>query len=231
MAGKYIISPEKGYLFNGYLELKKVLKELHKYPVLVTFLTSFFLYSVGVQTIILLATIYGKTELGMSAGNLITMILLIQLIAIVGAFTFSRLSDRIGNITTLKITIFIWGLASYGATLLDKNDPGVQLKFYFLGALIGLVMGAIQTLSRSTYSKLLPEDTTDNATYFSFFDVTEKLAIVCGTFIFGIVLAVTNSMKTSILLLSLFFFASFIVISFIKKSHFKGKKNDQKEAL
>jgi UMF1 family MFS transporter len=216
-------TPEKGYLFNGYLELKKVLKELHKYPVLVTFLTSFFLYSVGVQTIILMATIYGKTEIGMSAGNLITTILVIQLVAIAGAFSFSRISDKVGNITALKITIFIWGLASYGATMLDKNDPDVHIKFYMLGGLIGLVMGAIQTLSRSTYSKLLPQDTTDNATYFSFFDVTEKLAIVWGTFIFGLVLSVTDSMKTSILLLSLFFFISFIVISFIKKSHFKVK--------
>jgi UMF1 family MFS transporter len=197
-------------------------KELRYYPILVTFLTSFFLYSIGVQTIILLATIYGKKEIGMSTGSLIITILLIQLVAIVGAFIFSRLSNRLGNITTLKITIFIWGIASYGAYLLDKNDPDVQLKFYLLGALIGLVMGAIQTLSRSTYSKLLPQDTKDNATYFSFFDVTEKLAIVCGTFIFGIVLAITESMKTSILLLSLFFFISFIVLSFVKKSYFKG---------
>ncbi len=217
----YHKTPDKAYIFNGYKELRKVLKELHQHPVLVTFLSSFFLYSVGVQTIILLATIFGKTEIGMTTGSLIITIILIQLVAIAGAYLFSRLSNKIGNIASLKITILIWGLASYGATLLDKNDPDVQMKFYILGGFIGLVMGAIQTLSRSTYSKLLPEDTTDNATYFSFFDVTEKLAIVWGTFIFGIVLSVTDSMKTSILLLSVFFFVSFIVLSFIKRSDFK----------
>ena len=117
-----------------------------------------------------------------------------------GAYIFSRLSKIIGNILTLKITIIIWALASFSAYYLDKNDPDVQLKFYIISGFIGLVLGAIQTLSRSTYSKLLPEDTEDHTTYFSFFDVTEKIAIVWGTFIFGLAISVTGSMRTSILL-------------------------------
>ncbi len=213
--------PGKNYIFNGYLELKKVLNELKDQPVLFNFLLSFFLYSVGVQTIILLSTIFGKTEIGIPTSNLIITIILIQLVGVVGAYLFAKLSAKIGNITTLKITILIWGIASYSAYLLDKDDPDVYLKFYLLGGLIGLVLGAIQTLSRSTYSKLLPEDTQDTTTYFSFFDVTEKLAIVWGTFIFGLVVTITESMKMSILLLSLFFFASFIVLLFIKRSSFK----------
>jgi len=213
--------PEKNYIFNGYLELKKVLNELKELPVLFNFLVSFFLYSVGVQTIILLSTIFGKTEIGIPTSNLIITIIVIQLVGIVGAYLFAKISNKIGNITTLKITILIWGIASYCAYLLDKDDPDVYLKFYLLGGLIGLVLGAIQTLSRSTYSKLLPEGTQDTTTYFSFFDVTEKLAIVWGTFIFGIVLSITESMKMSILLLSLFFFASFIVLFFVKRSSFK----------
>ena len=206
----------KNLFFKGYRELRKVVKELYDQPVLLNFLASFFLYSIGVQTVILVATIYGKTEIGLSTSSLILTIIMIQIVGIAGAFLFSRLSGKIGNITTLKITILIWCATCYGAYLLQPEDPYVTYKFFGLGFLIGLVLGAIQTLSRSTYSKLLPE-TKDNTTYFSFFDVTEKLAIVWGTFVFGLVLAITESMRVSILLITLFFFVSLIVLSFIKR--------------
>ena len=211
---------EKNYIFKGFQELKKVVNELKDQPVLLNFLTSFFLYSVGVQSIILLATIYGKSEIGLSTSSLILTIIVIQLVGIAGAYLFSNLSKKIGNITTLKIAIIIWTLASLSAYYLDKDDPNVQLKFYIISGFIGLVLGAIQTLSRSTYSKLLPENTEDPTTYFSFFDVTEKIAIVWGTFIFGLAVAITDSMRLSILLLCVFFVASFIVLSFMKKTKY-----------
>ena len=212
--------PDKDYIFKGYQELKKVVNELKDRPVMLNFLTSFFLYSVGVQSIILLATIYGKTEIGLPTSSLILTIIVIQLVGVLGAYLFSRLSKRIGNLNALKITIFIWTAASLSAYYLDKDDPNVQLKFYVISGFIGLVLGAIQTLSRSTYSKLLPEDTLDPTTYFSFFDVTEKVAIVWGTFIFGVAIALTDSMRLSILLLCLFFVVSFIVLSMMKKTKY-----------
>jgi len=212
--------PDKNYIFKGYQELKKVINELKDQPVLLNFLTAFFLYSVGVQSIILLATIYGKTEIGLPTSSLILTIIVIQLVGIVGAYFFSRLSKRIGNLSAIKITIVIWALACLSAYYLDKNDPNVQLKFYIISGFIGLVLGAIQTLSRSTYSKLLPENTLDPTTYFSFFDVTEKVAIVWGTFIFGLAISITDSMRLSILLLCLFFVASFIVLSMMKKTKY-----------
>jgi len=212
--------PKADYIFKGYQELKKVVQELKDQPVLLNFLTSFFLYSVGVQSIILLATIYGKSEIGLSTSSLILTIIVIQLVGIAGAYLFSNLSRKIGNITTLKITIVIWTLASLSAYYLDKDDPNVQIKFYVISGFIGLVLGAIQTLSRSTYSKLLPENTSDPTTYFSFFDVTEKVAIVWGTFIFGLAVAITESMRLSILLLCVFFVASFVVLSFMKKTKY-----------
>ena len=211
---------KKNYIFKGFQELKKVVYELKDQPVMLNFLTSFFLYSVGVQSIILLATIYGKSEIGLPTSSLILTIIVIQLLGIVGAYFFSNLSKKIGNITTLKITIVIWALASLSAYYLDKDDPNVQLKFFIISGFIGLVLGAIQTLSRSTYSKLLPENTEDPTTYFSFFDVTEKIAIVWGTFIFGLAVAITESMRLSILLLCVFFVASFIVLSFMKKTKY-----------
>jgi MFS transporter, UMF1 family len=131
------------------------------------------LFSVGVQTIILLATIFGSTELGLKAIDLIITVLLIQIVAIFGAYLFSRISEKKGNFLALKITIFIWMIVCFCAFLLHKELPNVAIYFYSLGAVLGLVLGAIQSLARSTYSKLLPE-TQDHTTYFSFYDVTEK---------------------------------------------------------
>lgn len=212
--------PKKDFLLKGFRELKMVLIELKKQRELKIFLTSFFLYSVGVQTIILIAAMFGDKELELDTDKLIITILLIQLVAIIGAFLFSRLSAIIGNINTLKITIFGWGLITVAAYMLQKENPNVTYQFYALGGFLGLVLGAIQSISRSTYSKLLPEGTTDNTTYFSFYDVTEKVAIVLGTFIAGLVISITGSMRISVLVLAVFFFAGFIVLSFIKKTKY-----------
>lgn len=211
--------PEKDYIWKGFRELKIVAKEMMNYPTLKRFLISFFLLSVGVQTIILLATIFGSTELGLEAIDLIITVLLIQIVAILGAFLFSRISEKKGNIFALKITIFIWMIVCFCGFLLHKEIPNVSLYFYALGGIIGLVLGAIQSLARSTYSKLLPE-TQDHATYFSFYDVTEKIAIVLGTLVYGLLYAITDSMQWSVLCLALFFLASFIVLSTLKKTKY-----------
>jgi UMF1 family MFS transporter len=214
--------PEKDYIFKGLKELKEVFKNLKSLTVLKQFLIAFFLYSTGVQTIILLAGIYGKKELGIDTNKLIITILLIQVVAIFGAYLFSRISEKIGNIKALKLTIAIWGLICFAAYLLDAKNKYIDIQFYSLGAVIGMVLGAIQSLSRSTYSKLLPE-TEDHATYFSFFDVTEKIAIVLGTFIFGFVGAISDSLKNSIFILAIFFLLGYIVLSFMKKSELTSK--------
>jgi len=216
----YNKKPKREFIIESFKSLRLVTDELVHYPQLKRYLIAFFLYSVGVQTTILLSTVYGKKELGLETSNLIITILLVQFVGIFGAFLFSRVSERFGNIPALKLTVIIWAFASYGAFLLHRNDPSVYGKFYILGGVLGLVLGAIQTLSRSTYSKLLPEETENHATYFSFYDVTEKISIVFGTFIFGLAIALTNSMKTSILILSLFFLSGFIVLSLIKKTKY-----------
>jgi UMF1 family MFS transporter len=209
--------PRKDFIFKGVRELKEVLESLKKMTALKQFLIAFFLYSIGVQTTILLAGIYGKVELKIATGQLIITILLIQIVAIIGAYLFSRISEKIGNIKTLKLTIAIWGLICFAAYSLDAENKHINLQFYSLGAAIGMVLGAIQSLSRSTYSKLLPESE-DHTTYFSFFDVTEKIAIVLGTFIFGFVGSLTNSMRNSIFILAIFFLLGFLVLGFVKKN-------------
>jgi UMF1 family MFS transporter len=166
-----------------------------------------------------MAGIFGSTELGLPTTNLIAAILLVQVVAIFGAYIFSNVSKKYGNLTALKMTIVIWGMVCFVAFSLDKTQESIELYFYILGGLIGLVLGAIQSLSRSTYSKLLPE-TEDTATYFSFFDVTEKVAIVLGMIVFGALKSLTGSMQWSVLCLAIFFLLSFIILSFVKKTKY-----------
>lgn len=215
----YNRKPKKDFIWKGLRELKVVYDEMKQQKELKFFLLSFFMFSVGVQTIILMAGIFGSKELGLPTLDLIAVILLVQIVAIFGAFLFSRISAKIGNISTLKITISIWALVCCVAFLLDKSQANVSYYFYGLGALIGLVMGAIQSLSRSTYSKLLPE-TKDHATYFSFYDVTEKIAIVFGMIVFGLLISFTGSMQWSVLFLAVFFIISFVLLNFVGKTKY-----------
>ena len=210
-----VVLPKDNYFKKGIGEIQKVAKELFAYRALKIFLISFFLLSIGVQTMILMAGIFG-TILGLETLNLIATILLVQFVAILGAFLFSRLSNKIGNLKTLKITIAIWGLVCFIGFNLTKDTPNIELYFYVLGGLIGLVLGAIQSLSRSTYSKLLPK-TEDTTSYFSFYDVTEKIALVIGMVTFGVLNSVI-SIQSSVFALAIFFLAAFISISRLKKT-------------
>ncbi len=208
--------PEKDYIWKGFLELRSVLKSLKEYAQLKFFLISFFFMSVGVQTIILMAGIFGTKELGLPTLSLILTILIVQIVAIFGAYFFSRLSTKIGNIATLKITLGIWGIVCFIAFALDRSLPNVDNYFYAMGIVLGIVLGATQSLTRSTFSKLLPE-THDHATYFSFYNVTEQIAVVLGMFIFGFLVALTGSMQYSVLALAVFFFVAFVILFSVKK--------------
>ena len=192
------------------MELKLVLKSLSKLTKLKYFLISFFFLSIGVQTIILMAGIFGSEELGLPTFNLILTIVIIQLVAIFGAFFFSRLSTKIGNISTLKITLLIWGTVCFIAFILDKNLPDIDVYFYVLAIILGLVLGATQTLTRSTYSKLLKLMIMRFILVFS--DVTEKLAIVFGMFIFGFLLSITGSAKFCTCIVYFLFISIYIPI-------------------
>jgi UMF1 family MFS transporter len=198
----------------GYQKLGNVWGEFRQIPRLRRFLFAFFWYSTGVQTVILLAAIFGKKVLSLQPDQLIISILIIQFVAIAGALLFSRLSGRIGNIKALGVAVFIWIGVCIGAYLVkNAND------FYIVGALVGLVMGGIQSLSRSTYSKMLPQ-TQDHATYFSFFDVTEKVATMAGTFSIGLIESLTGDLRNAALVLMSFFILGFIQMLRIPKSKY-----------
>ncbi len=208
---------ESGYLWQGFRELKAVVKIISENPRLKVYLYSFFFFSVGVQTVILLASLFGSEELGMESTKLIATILIIQFVGIAGANLFAWVARKYGNILSLKISIAIWALICVLAFLLQKEDPLVEYKFYAIGALVGLVMGGIQSVSRSTYSKLLPE-TQSTASFFSFYDVSEKVAIICGTFVYGYLIELTGDMKASALTLSIFFVIGFLQLLRLKRS-------------
>ncbi|MBW1298355.1 MFS transporter [Aquimarina litoralis] len=194
----------KNILFNGFKELKSIWNALKHNIKLKRYLFAFFVYSMAVQTIMLIATYFGIEELDWgeqdATTGLIISILLIQLVAIAGAFLTSKASGKYGNIKTLIVINIIWiVICIYAYTI---TTPG---QFYVAAAIVGLIMGGIQALSRSTYSKLLPENAVDTASYFSFYDVSEKIGIVIGMFSYGVVAQMTGSVRYSILFFIIFF--------------------------
>lgn len=204
---------------QSFRELFKVGKELFQNRNLKFFLGSFFFYSVGIQTIFLMAALFGSSEIFTKDGDqpkLIATVLIMQIIAIFGAIIFSRTSKKIGNINVITIAIILWIICCLSAFYLNKENPNVQMQFYILAAVIGLVMGGIQAMSRSTYSKLLPEESNDNTTYFSFYDVLEKLAIILGTSIFGVIIQKFHNMQFAFVAMSFFFAIGAILVRFVK---------------
>lgn len=205
--------PEGRYILHGYQELRKVWNELRHTPRLRNFLLSFFFFNMGVQTVMYVATLFGDGELHLPSEILIAIILIIQFVAIGGAYLFSRLSRKYGNLKALGISIVTWIGICIGAWFCDKRfGVNEQNMFIGLAAIVGLVMGGIQSLSRSTYSKLLPE-TIDHASYFSFFDLCDKVGTVVGTFAFGYINELTGSMRNSIIVLASFFVIGILLLT------------------
>jgi UMF1 family MFS transporter len=199
-------------LSNGYKELQKVWRQLKKIPSLKRFLVSFFFYNMGVQTVMLVAALYGKSELQLPTTNLIIAILIIQLIAIPGAYAISWLSSKIGNLRTLMCVVGIWIVLCVAGYFMPV---GGIYEFYGLAAAVGFVMGGIQSLSRSTYAKLMPE-TKDTTSFFSFYDVTEKVATVIGIVSFGFINELTGSQRSSVLALMVFFIIGLFALMYTR---------------
>jgi MFS transporter, UMF1 family len=199
MVAKENRKSKKHVLVNGFHELQIVWQQIIKMPVLKRYLGAFFFYSMGVQTVMLVAIDFGIKELKLAEEKLIITAVIIQVVAILGAIAMSKLSAKYGNIKVLIFTVLLWiGVCIAG------YFTKTEMYFYVIASLVGLVMGGIQSLSRSTYSKLMPE-TKDTASFFSFYDVTEKLAIVIGLFSFGFIEGITGNMRNSLLALVIFF--------------------------
>ena len=201
----------KDVILNGFRELKQVQQSLSENLQLKRFLIAFFVYSMAVQTVMLVATYFGEQEINWGDPDkktlgLISSILIIQLVAVLGSFLTSKASSRFGNISTLIFINCVWVVLCVAAYFVTQ-----PLEFYITAAFVGLVMGGIQALSRSTYSKFLP-DTKDTTSYFSFYDVAEKIGIVLGMLVYGFVDQITGSMRNAILFLVLFFIVGVILL-------------------
>ena len=203
-------------LTGGFKELAKVVGKIKKMPLLKRFLLAFFFYSVGVWTIMLVAANFAAKELHMPDDHLISIILIIQIVAIIGAWITSKSSARFGNVRTLIVLVTIWTVLCCLVYFIAN-----ETQFYFAAFGVGLVMGGVQSLSRSTYSKYLPPNIPDTASFFSFYDVTEKTAIVVGLFCFAEVEALTNEMRDSALALDGFFAIGLMLLIVL---HFAEKK-------
>lgn len=211
---------------ESFSAMKEVYQEVKKLPVLKNFLRGYFFYSMGVQTVMLAATLFGSKLLELPDTKLIITVVVIQLVAIPGAIWMSRLSEKFGNLKVLIGIIVFWiaiCLAAYYTAYYKEQGGNPEYGFYGLAVAVGLVMGGIQSLSRSTYSKLMPE-TKDTASYFSYYDFTEKLAIVIGMFSFGFIEELTGSMKNSVLSLIVFFVLGLIWL--IRAQSLKPKTDD-----
>jgi UMF1 family MFS transporter len=209
----------EGLVFKGFKELSSVFKQIRKMVEVRRFLISYFFYNMGVQTVMVVAVLFARNEIDWGTGeaaekakttSLIVSILLIQFIGILGAFTFSRISRKIGNLRSLMISILIWIFIC----VFTYSVVRVPMHFYIVAVLVGFVMGGIQSLSRSTYSKFLPE-TEDNTSYFSFYDVMEKLGMIIGTVSFGLISEITGGMRPAVLALILFFVVGFVGLLFV----------------
>jgi len=214
-------SGSENIFLKGYREIQAVFSRVRSMPILNKYLAAFFFYSMGVQTVMYLAASFGDKELGLPGDQLILTVLIIQFVAIGGSFLFAFISKKFGNKISLMIMVVIWigicGAAYYVYTV---------YQFYALAFVVGMVMGGIQSLSRSTYSKLIPQSTTENASYFSFFDVTEKIAIVLGTFTYGVIEQWTGSMRNSAVSLGVFFLVGlgFLILVSIPRNYFSAQE-------
>lgn len=210
----------KDIFFNGYRELKSVWKSLKKLNFLKRYLGAFFVFSMALQTVMLVAAYFGEQEISWSAEEkttgLIVSILLIQIIAIFGALLSSKLANRWGNIKTLILLNAIWVSLCVSAYFIYE-----PIEFYIVAGFVGLCMGGIQSVARSTYSQLIPK-TIDTTSYFSFYDVAEKVGIVIGMLMYATVDQITGNMRNAILFFVLFFFTGAVMLIRLERTNKKA---------
>ncbi|MDH5474674.1 MAG: MFS transporter [Cyclobacteriaceae bacterium] len=209
-----IVHNKKGtgnIFIKGYAEILKVYKSLEELPNLKRYLVSFFFYNAGVQAVMYLATLFGSVELKLETSALILIVIIIQIVGIGGSYLFARISEAKGNVFSLVSMLMIWVGVCFTAYLVQT-----EFQFYALAFVVGLVMGGIQALSRATYTKLIPVNSIDHASYFSFYDITFNISIVMGTFAYGIIDHITGSMRNSALALAFFFIIGLATLLVVK---------------
>ncbi len=201
-------------LSKGYQEFNKVWQQAKQLPNLKRFLLSFFFYSAGVQTVLALASLFAGLEMKMESDELIIVILLLQVLALVGAWVFAKVSDAIGNKAGLVVMLLLWTVVCVFGYFVDGKT-----QFYVMAAAVGLVMGGVQSQSRATYSKLLPPGVKDTTSFFSFYDVLEKAATALGSFSFALTGQLSGGLRVAVLVLAGFFLIGLVILLKVKIAH------------
>lgn len=204
-------------LSSGFKQFVKTFKELKNYPQTLVFLIAYLLYNDGVQAVITFASQFGIHELNLEQSTLITVILLIQFVAFFGSYFFAFLSTKIGAKNSILITLVVWIIGLIYAYGFLNDATG----FYILGLTVGFIMGGTQALSRSMFSKLIPNGA--EAEYFSIYEISERGTSWLGSLVFGLSLEFTNSYRIAILSLLFFFVVGGIVLIFFKSKYEKSK--------
>ncbi len=207
-------NPKVNLLTKGYEEIRRVWQTLKRDRNTMLFLLAFFCFNAGVNAVLYLAATFADKELQFDATGLIILVLILQLVAVGGAWASTKLSKLKGNRFSLMTQLVIWT-----AICITGYFVTTGMQFYMLAAAVGLVMGGVQALSRSTYAKFLPEDTQDTASYYSFYDVMDKLSTVMGTFMFGFVEQITGGMRNSVASLAVLFVISLLVLMKVRVVH------------
>jgi UMF1 family MFS transporter len=198
---------DRSILGRGLNELRQIGLKIRERSVLKRYLSSFFAYSMGVSTVMLLAPLFASKVVGIESTEMIVVVLILQILAMVGAIAFAWISNRGGNRLSITIILALWIFVCIASYFLEA-----KMGFYGLAAVIGIGMGGVQSVSRATYSRLIPKGTVDTASYFSFYEVTEKLAIVIGTFSFGLINQMTGNMRNSMLFMVVFFGVGLLIL-------------------
>ncbi len=204
---------KKGLIKDGYRQMKAVVNEIKFKPNLKRFLISFFFYSAGVNTVIYLATVFAKNVLDFDTSELILTVLILQIVAILGAILFAKYASAKGSKKAISMMIVIWFLICIAASFVTSKAV-----FFVLAFFVGLVLGGIQSSSRASYTKLIEKETEYNS-YFSFYDLLFYLSIVFGTFTFGVVDNLTGNLRYSVLVLGIFFVIAFFIFRKVEFIH------------
>jgi UMF1 family MFS transporter len=183
----------QSYVSAGFGQLKHTLSQLPRYPQTMLFLAAYLLYNDGIQTVIALASQFGQEELKLDVSTLTQVVLMVQFIAFFGATIFNYVAKAVGAKRAVIISLVIWtGTVVYAYSYLQtKRD------FFIMGAVIGIVLGGAQALSRSLYSRMIPQG--QEAEYFSLYEVSDKGTSWLGPLLFGLALQLSGSYRTAIL--------------------------------
>jgi UMF1 family MFS transporter len=220
------VSSEKGYFREGYRRLKHTFQRVKTFKELTKFLVAYLIYNDGIETVIIMASIFGAEVLGMETGEIILFFLMIQGIAFLGSLMFGFLADAIGNKKAVMISLAIWSLIVIWAFQLGVIwDP--KTEYWILGVLAGIVMGGSQAASRSLQGIFTPD--ANSAEFFGFFAVSGKFASVFGPLIYGILIAITGNVRSGILSVLLFFIAGMAILWTVNEK--KGLKEKQKPVI